>query len=213
MFVPHSLGLGLVLAGALTACVSGSAAPPQLLVLAPLAAAGTPSAPAMLPPVVVGPIELPAYTTHTQVLVLADGGEMQALPGLRWAEPLEAMFSRVLIEDLSRLLGTARIATLGGAQTPATLQLRVEVTEFVTTNAGEALLTAYWQVLGDGGRSVLDQGKTTASQVLSGTAHAARVAALNDVLATLAGELADAVRRQPAHDTAPHPSAPLPRRS
>ena len=99
-------------------CAVGVASPTQLLVLTPLtdtAPREEPSA-VTLPLLIVGPVALPAYTDRTQFLVLKSAAEMQAAATARWAEPLDEGVSRVLVENLSRLLHTGRVATLGRAQ-------------------------------------------------------------------------------------------------
>lgn len=181
----------------LSGCAVRPSAPAQLLVLSPLAAdpgvaarAGTD-----LPGLVVGPIVLPAYTERAQVLILKHAGEMHASATARWAEPLDQNFSRVLVDNLSRLLGSGRITTLGGARTPTGLQVTVEVTEFVTTDAGEARLTAYWQVLGEGGHAVLAHAKSHYAEAFAGDDYRARAGALSAALAALSRDLAAAIQR------------------
>lgn len=186
--------LALLAAGG---CGVRSSPPPQLLVLAPLAHDVPVAAPlpASFAGLVVGPVDLPDYSEHTHLVILRNDSEMQVIPLTRWAEPLAANFSRVLVENLSRLLGTGQIATLGGVQAPASLQVTVEITEFVTTDAGQARLTAYWRVLGDGGRRVLASDKSSYVEAVAGSGHAAHAAALSRTIAALSEDLARAVRK------------------
>ncbi len=177
-------------------CAVGVASPTQLLVLTPLtdtAPREEPSA-VTLPLLIVGPVALPAYTDRTQFLVLKSAAEMQAAATARWAEPLDEGVSRVLVENLSRLLHTGRVATLGRAQAADSLQVTVEVTEFITTASGQAQLTAFWQVLGDDGRTVLAQDKTQFTAAMADTDYPAQATALSEALAALSRAIADAVR-------------------
>ena len=195
---------GVVLAALFTAvvgCAGRPSQPPQLLVLTPLVGGtdGPGRASAALPGLVVGPIDLPAYTERAQVLILTNAAEMHASTTARWAEPLDENFSRVLVDNLSRLLGTGQITTLGGVQTQATVQITVEVTEFVTTDTGQARLTAYWQVLGDGGHALLAHEKLQYEAAVEGGDYPARAAALSTALAALSRDIAGAVRRIASH--------------
>lgn len=186
-----------VLCALATGCTIRASSPKQLLVLSPLSDASLPQATgaAAMPALVVGPINLPAYTARAQVLVLKNESEMQASASARWAEPVDESFSRVLVENLSRLLHTGRVAALGGVQAPESLQVAVEVTEFITTDAGQARLTAFWQVLGGGGRTVLAQDKMHYAAPISGEDYSARAAALSQALAALSRDIAGAVQR------------------
>ena len=187
---------GLLLGGFVLAngCAVQPSRPTQLLVLAPLATAPTATvARAARPALVIGPINLPAYSERPQVLTLHDESELLVAEAARWAEPLDKNFSRVLVENLSRLLGTDSIATLGALQSPASLQITVEVTEFVVTDAGQARLTAYWRVLGNGGRQILASHKTHYQEEAVGRDYPALVGAMSRALAALSRDLALAV--------------------
>ena len=180
-------------------CVVRSPPPTQLLVLVPLgsvAASVQPPEPGpeRVPALVIGPIDLPAYTERAQVLTLHGDSELRAAVSARWAEPLEQNFSRVLVENLSRLLGTDEVTTLGSVHAPTALQITLEVTEFVATDAGFAVLTAYWRVLGDGGRKVLASDKTHYQEPANGSDFPALVAAMSRALAALSRDIAQALQ-------------------
>lgn len=187
-----------------TGCAGRRPPPAQLLMLTPLTSASmdnpAPSvrmpgrAPAPVPALVIGPIDLPAYTERSQVLRLHEQSELQAAVTARWAEPLEENFSRVLVENLSRLLGTGQVTSLGGVQARSALQVTVEVTEFVATDTGQATLTAYWRVLGESGRALLASNKTRYQEAATGADYPALVAAMSRTVAALSRDIARAVR-------------------
>ncbi|MGD9601855.1 MAG: membrane integrity-associated transporter subunit PqiC [Gammaproteobacteria bacterium] len=178
------------------ACAGQPASPPRWLVLAPLAPVATTPMTGD-PAVIVGPVDLPAYTDRASLFVLHADTELRALPDARWAEPLARNVSRVLVENLSRVLGSGEVTTLGGAARPDSLQVAVEITEFVTTEEGAAELTAVWRVLGDGGRAVLASGKIRHVDPGTGREHAAHAAALSRALAALSHEIGAALRALP----------------
>ena len=174
-------------------CAIRSTAPPQLLVLTALVA------PAVVndtsPGVVVGPISLPAYADRAQFLILKGDSEMVGAENARWVEPLAQNFSRVLVEDLSRRLATGRITSLGAAAAADSLQIALEVTDFVTTQTGEARLTVYWRILSVDGRQVLASHKSSYSESVAGNDYPAWAAAMSRMLAALSADLASAIRQ------------------
>ncbi len=164
--------------------------PTRLFVLTPLAVAdGAHQAKTDL---IVGPVELPAYTERPQMLVLQGETELIPLRDARWAEPLTKNVERVMAENLSRLMG-AHVTLLGGASAPGALQVTVAFSDIVATDSGDVRVIASWRVLGDGGRVQRASGKTQielAASVSDGSSYAQ---ALSRALADLSTKLADAV--------------------
>lgn len=191
-------GCALLLLATLGACVGPTPQPLELVLLRAPATSESPAAvPSSLPPLVVGPVTLPGYAARAQVLVLEDGVTLRALPGARWAEPLENNFARVLLEGLAARLATSRIGSIDSAPALAARQLVVEVTEFVADAGGTATLRAGWRLLDDGGRRVALEGRSALTAPVDGRDAAAVARALGAVLEAFAAELAEAVRRAP----------------
>ncbi len=61
------------------------------------------------PSVMVGPITLAAYLDRDQIVRRPGGNELTIDEFVRWGEPLQDNFYRVLIDNLSFLLNTAEI--------------------------------------------------------------------------------------------------------
>lgn len=190
----------IALLSLLAACGFGRARPVQFFVLAPLT-----ETPAAIPErsdaplLVVGPIEMPPYTARPQFLTRKNEYELKLAESARWAEPLADNFTRVLVEDLSLLLGPGNVTTLlAGSSAQASHQVVVEVTEFIATDAGEARLIAYWRILGDGGRAILKRGKAQHTAPAAGTDYPSLVAALGQTVAALSRDIAAASAALPA---------------
>lgn len=176
-------------------CAVTPAPPVQWLVLAPLSAPATSQgAAAAGPDVIVGPVDLPAYTARAPLLLLRNEAEMEAVADARWAEPLDSSVTRVLVENLSRLLATGRVSTLGGDEHAGGAQVAIEITEFVTTTDGEARVTAYWRVLADGGRTVRHAARSRLVEPVAAGGAVEHALALSRALATLSGDIAAAIR-------------------
>jgi uncharacterized lipoprotein YmbA len=191
----------VLLCALLTGCVANRARPPELVLLRLLATGSVaPAASAiLLPPIVVGPVTLPGYAERTQILRLATGTTLQALPNARWAEPLTDNLTRVLLQALAARLATARIGSLHGAAERGARQLAIEVTEFIVDADGTATLQAVWRVLADDGRQVLAQGVARHEAPVEGDGAGAVALALSRVLDGFAGELAEVLRASSAH--------------
>ena len=167
----------------------------QLFVLAPLApdAVSTGVRTTNIPPLVIGPINLPAYTERTAILRLRQQSELIAAPAARWAEPLDKNVARVLVENVSRLLGSDQVTALGGSVAPGHLQVAIDVTEFVAGDDGQVGLTTYWQILRADGRTVVASRKTHYQEALQDKSTAAVVGAMSRSLAALSRDLAQAL--------------------
>lgn len=189
----------LLLLTGLGACVGVPSQPLELVLLRVPGSTAVPAAPesATRPPLVVGPVTLPGYAARSQVLVLENGVTLRALPGARWAEPLEDNFARVLIEGLAARLDSSRLGSIDSAPAIAARQLVVEVTEFLADAGGTATLRAGWRLLDEGGRRVVREGRSTLTAPVAGDGAAAVARALGETLDAFASELAEAVRRAP----------------
>lgn len=143
-----------LLAAVLAAC--GSAPPPDRLLRLPLAAAAAQAAPASTPAPANAtehwqlalPIALPAYLDTAAVLVPRGGAGLEALPGVRWAEPLRDAVPRLLQHDLAQLRGEGRLWTAPlPSGVSAAARLRVELLAFEAEADGAAVrLVARWSL-------------------------------------------------------------------
>jgi uncharacterized lipoprotein YmbA len=91
------------------------------------------------------PVALPGHLDREALLVLRGVAGLQALPAVRWAEPLRDAVPRVLRDDLARLLGEQAVwtAPLPPGLQP-THQLRVEVLALHAQADGQVQLSARW---------------------------------------------------------------------
>jgi uncharacterized lipoprotein YmbA len=192
MKIPVPLIAGLLCA-LLAGCALKPSAPARLYGLTPLvpAAAMTDAA---QPTLVVGPIDLPAYTRRAPLLTLHGSGEYRSSARGRWAEPLEQNVTRVLAENLSRALGSATVSTLGSAPPGAERQVMVQFSEFVVNDEQEVRLTAYWRVLDAVNRSVRASGKWEQVERVSGLDDPEIASGMSRALAGLSLELAAALK-------------------
>ena len=94
-----------------------------------------------------GPIVMPGYLQRPSLATRVDSAEIRYAEYDRWAEPLPSLFARALGDDLSALLGTARIVPYPWYPvTPLDLVVRVDVNAFEPDVSGNARLEACWTV-------------------------------------------------------------------
>ena len=179
----------------------GTSKPSQFYLLRPLPQSelGVPTAADKGgPAVLIGPVTLPAYLDRTQVVTLEGSHELAADEFIRWAEPLQENFSRVLLENLSLLLNTPEVYAFGHrSATPVDYQIIIDVTRFDTDAKGGADLTAFWRVVGKDSKAPLLKKKS----VFRATAASAEITkildAQNQTLTEFSRELAKAVQALP----------------
>jgi uncharacterized protein len=145
----------------------------------------------------VSAVTLPDYLNRAQ-LVIRDGSNRVLLSDFdNWIEPLQAMFSRTLAENLSILLGSDDVLTLPQRRPfQPDYQVDVEVARFDTDTAGHAVLDARWWLLGARGDRVLHQARTTLAEPTASADRAAAARALSQVLGALSREIAAAIEQQ-----------------
>ena len=106
----------------------------RFYMLAPMqdAAVSAPAAAGQRPvSLCVGPVLVPGYLDRLPVCVRDSAHEVTYAEFHRWAEPLEDGISRVLVDNLSQLLGTARIDVFPWkTPAPADYQVRVMLIRF-----------------------------------------------------------------------------------
>lgn len=99
------------------------------------------------PHIGVGPVSFPKYLDRPQIITRTKSAEIYMAETERWAEPLQENFTRVLAENLSRLLGTAHIS-IEPSRSRGEINFRVtaDVLQFDADDSGYVILIAYWNV-------------------------------------------------------------------
>lgn len=140
-----------------------------------------------------GPVKLPDYLTHSEVVTRAAHNRLELSATDRWAEPLDESFRRVLARNLATLLGTDQVMPFPWDPSVA-LDYKIEVTveHFERDGSGGTQLAASWLVRdGHDGRLLLSRQANFAESASGGMEGAAT--ALSADLSDLSKQLADAV--------------------
>jgi uncharacterized lipoprotein YmbA len=189
-----ALGLSALAAG----CLGGPTPEPQYFTLS--TPAGASAAPLAVRPqlgLVLGPVDLPRYLDRAELVTRSGAHALRVWNGVRWGGSLRTDVQRVVADDLSRLLGTPRIAVH-----PAEARFRVdyrvllELLEFGSAPGHPVALRARWTIAGGDGRAVA-VGATQVEQPPASASWEDYVAAHGAALAVLTQELAERIAGLP----------------
>jgi uncharacterized lipoprotein YmbA len=146
-----------------------------------------------------GPVKLPAYLDRNELATRVSPTEVTYSSTDRWAQPLAATFTAVLLQDLSVLLDTNRILPYPWAGSARVdYQIEIDVLQFDNDVSGNTRLIARWRVRDVRHATFVVAKETTVTQSRPLGDTDARVAALSDALDVLGQDIAGALRRLPA---------------
>ena len=186
----HRIVLWLIGMALLSACASP---PSHFYTLSPIRELAAPSPPSSVS-VAVGPVTIPESVNRPE-LVVQVGPNQVALDELnRWAASLQAEIQRVLIENLTQLLGTPSVSRYPqGSITSPDFRVRIEVLRFESAPGNAAFLDVIWTVQGKEEKDT-KTGRTTSREPLADTSYDTLVAAHSRALGTLSRDLAETIR-------------------
>jgi uncharacterized protein len=140
-----------------------------------------------------GPVKLPDYLAHAEVVTRAAPNRLELSATDRWAEPLDESFRRVLARNLATLLGTDQVMPFPWDPSVA-LDYKIEVTveHFERDASGGTQLAAGWIIRDGHDNRLLLSGKANFAESASGGMEGAATALSAD-LSDLSKQLADAV--------------------
>jgi len=197
-FKSMDIGFVLILVMALSGCIGGSSKPSKFYLLHSMESAKPNNALAndkKSVSLLIGPITLPAYLDRNQFVTRAAGNELEIAEFKRWGEPLKDSFYRVLLEDLSLLLGSAEVYAYDRSGSISTeYQVVMDVTRFDSLPEKEACLTVFWRILGNDEKSPLVSRKSVFRKPVRSGDMEAVVAAQNQTLTEFAREIAETVQ-------------------
>jgi uncharacterized lipoprotein YmbA len=141
------------------------------------------------------PVKMPDYLDQPQVVTRVSDNELKLDEFNRWAEPLTENFCRVLVENLSTLLTSAKIVeSAQSPRLPKTLEVAVDVVQFDGTLGGDVVLTVKWGLFGEGGKKLLLAKRASFKEPTGAATYEALVAAHSKAVAALSRDIADAIK-------------------
>jgi len=95
----------------------------------------------------VGPIKFPKYLDRSQIIRFSGNNEVVVEESIRWAEPFEQNFTRVLRTNLTRLLTSSyAIDYPWKRSTNVRFQIMLDIHQFETGPDGTVTLSAHWAI-------------------------------------------------------------------
>ena len=139
----------------------------------------------------IGPVSLASYLDRPQIVTRPATDKIDLGEFDQWGEPLRDGVSRVLAENLSRQLPSARIAIFPWRGLDAVrYQVLIDVTRFDGPAGGDTALEARWRIL-DGITAKEVAAKTTRlSEPAGGAGYPLTVSAMSRALNTLSRDIA-----------------------
>lgn len=144
------------------------------------------------PSVAVGPVLVPALVDRPQMVFNTGTNQVRLDEFNRWAAPLADEITRVTMENLTQLLVTPDVwPAAADPVSRAELKLRIDVVDFQATPGESVLVDARWSVRRG---SISRSGRSMLREPCSGPGADAVAAAYSRALATMAADIADAIR-------------------
>ena len=145
----------------------------------------------------VGPVTLPDYLDRPQIVTRASGNRVVLASFHSWVEPVDGMFTRVLVGNLSSLLASDNVVTVPQRRPmPLDYQVEVDVTRFDADLSGRAVLDARWRVFGKDGDQLVGEGRSTIVEpVAEPGSYEAIVAAMSKTLARMSSSIAGTIEQ------------------
>ncbi len=147
--------------------------------------------------VAVGPVTLPDLIDRPQLVIRVAANRVDILEEHRWAEPLKSQISRLLAEDLARLMRPARVSVFDQniSQDPE-YRVLVDIQRFESVPGEGVTIEALWSVHRKSGNAVTRRGHSLIRQKTEGSSYDALVAAYSRALAEVSNDIAGALRAE-----------------
>jgi len=154
------------------------------------------------PSIGLGPINLPGYLDHNEIVTRVGANQLDLSPTDRWAEPLDQNFKNVIARNLGELVGTDQIVQFPWFSN-AKLDYKIElnVSRFDADKSGVVTLNAKWIIRDPRSSRILLVRESALTQQASSTSTAAEVAALSQTLGSLSQAIASAILQLQAQET------------
>jgi uncharacterized protein len=150
------------------------------------------------PSVAVGPVTLPEVVDRPQLVVRVAANRVDILETHRWAEPLKSEISRLIAENLGRLLGSSRVSSyLQHAGADADYRVLVDIQRFESSPGEAVTVEAVWSLRRAAGGAP-KTGRSLVREPVGAEGYEPLVAAYGRALLAVSRDLAAAIRAEAA---------------
>lgn len=145
---------------------------------------------------IIGPVRLPEYTNRPQIVTRSTRNELYRAQFDLWAEPLSDTFSRVLAENLTRMLCTKNVSLfLWNSTAPVDYRVAMEVIRMDGSLGREAVLEVWWTIGSGQDSKVLKSKQSRFAEPVKGQGYEALVEAHSRGLESLSREIAQEINK------------------
>lgn len=143
----------------------------------------------------VGPLRLPAYLDRPQIVTRVNPNELKLAEFDNWAEPLKDNVTRVLVENISRLLFTESVVIFPWKKSShIDYKIDIEVVWMDGKLGEKAILVTQWTIVDASGKSVLLTKKSQYTESVTETTYSALAAAYSRLIANFSHDVAEAIK-------------------
>lgn len=196
--MPHQtfarIGILVIAALPMTACIGGRSPSVQFYNLSATEAGLTPGTTESGPAISVGPVIFPKSLRRAQLLIRTGPNSVELDEFHRWSGSLESDFVDVLGTNLGALLGTQRVAMYPAeAMFPTDYRISLDVDRFDGAPGGTLVLSARWTVTAIETMSAAAVRHSMIQQPVAGDTMEALVRAHDAALAQLSRQIAEQI--------------------
>jgi hypothetical protein len=147
--------------------------------------------------VAIGPVTLPELVDRPQLVIRYDANRVDIIETHRWAEPLKSEITRILAENLARLLRPSRVSAYNqSASLDAEYRVLVDIQRFESVPGEGVTIDALWAVRCSVVGAAPRKGHSLVHEPAIGTGYEALVAAHGRALAAISSDIAQALRKE-----------------
>jgi uncharacterized protein len=141
----------------------------------------------------IGYVRLPEYVNRPQIVTRTSQSELSRSQFDLWAEPLQDTFSRVIAENLTRLLCTKRVYLPWMRSIKADYLAGAEVIEMNGNLGTTAFLQVEWSIWEGAGGKELVQRRSTYNEPVPDRSYCGLVQTYSNMIGHLSRDIAEAV--------------------
>jgi len=143
----------------------------------------------------IGPLDLPGYLDRPEIVTRVNPDELELAELDNWAEPLKDNITRVLAENISRLLCTEDVVIFPWKQSShIDYQIDINIIWMDGKLGEKAILATQWAIIDASGKSVLLTKRSQYTESVTETTYSALVAAYSQLIANFSHDIAQAVK-------------------
>ncbi len=143
----------------------------------------------------IGPVEIPDYLDRPQIVTRTPANELFLSEFHLWGGSLKTDVTRVLIEDISSLLGSEPFTVvLWRAHVPGSYRVPISLLRFDAVPDGSISLRAKWGIVAKDGKTVVSISESSKTRPVKGKEYKDIINAMSDILADLSREIASAIK-------------------